>query len=210
MPLEVEEIEEAVRKALEVRKKRNFVESVDMVINLKDIDLRQPKNRLNLRVLLPNPPKEPKIAAFASGELALKAKSAGADVIDAEELKHFDKKKAREIASKYDFLIASAELMPLIGRTLGVIFGPRDKMPEPVPPSADPAKILERLKRTVKVRSKSTTLWVKVGNEKMPPREIAENAYTVIRAVERSLERGWQNIASIYVKTTMGPAVRVA
>jgi len=60
------------------------------------------------------------------------------------------------------------------------------------------------------VRSKSTTLWVKVGNEKMPPREIAENAYTVIRAVERSLERGWQNIASIYVKTTMGPAVRVA
>ncbi|MCW3136461.1 MAG: 50S ribosomal protein L1 [Canidatus Methanoxibalbensis ujae] len=207
--MEVEEIEEAVKKALESRKPRRFVESVDIVINLKDIDLKQPKNRLNLRVLLPHPPKDMNIGAFAKGELALKAKEAGADVIEEEELKKTDKKKARKIASEYDFLIASAELMPQIGRSLGVIFGPRDKMPEPIPPSADPAKVIERLKRTVKIRSKSNTIWVKVGNENMSPREIAENAYAVIRAIEANLEKGWQNIGSIYVKTTMGKAVRI-
>ncbi len=206
--MEADDIEEAVKKALESRE-RNFVESVDLCINLKNVDLKQPKNRLNLEVILPNSFREPKIGVFASGEIALKAKEAGADVIDPEELKRMDKKKARALVNRYDVFAADASLMPQIGRSLGTILGPRGKMPVPIPPGTDPTPILQRLKRIVSIKTKTSTFWVNIGRKGMEPKAIAENAVTVIKAVESHLERGWQNIASIYLKTTMGHAVRV-
>jgi len=60
------------------------------------------------------------------------------------------------------------------------------------------------------VRSKTTTLWVNIGRKNMDAKDIAENAAAVIKSVESRLERGWQNIASIYMKTTMGHSVKVA
>ncbi len=206
--MEAEEIVGEVEKALR-SKERGFVESVELSINLKNIDLKQPKSRINVDVVLPNKFREPKIGAFASGEIALKAKEAGAEVIDPEELKRMDKKKARELVKKYDFFVADASLMSLVGKSLGTILGPRGKMPDPIPPGADPRQILSRLKGTVKVRSKTTTLWVNIGRKDMNAKEIAENAIAVIKAVESRLERGWQNIGSIYMKTTMGHAVKV-
>ncbi|MHC1635707.1 MAG: 50S ribosomal protein L1 [Candidatus Methanospirareceae archaeon] len=206
--MEAEEIIGVVEKVLQ-SKKRRFRESVDLYINLKNIDMNQPKNRINMDIVLPKKFREPKVAVFASGEMALRAKEAGADVIEVDELKKMDKKKAREIAKKYDFFVAEASLMPLIGRSLGVILGPRGKMPEPVPPNADIAAILKRLERTVRIRTKSPEVKVKIGHKEMDPRDIAENAVTVINRIEGKLEKGWQNIASIYMKTTMGPAVRV-
>ncbi len=206
--MEAADIEEAVKKAL-VSRARNFVESVDLCINLKNVDLKQPKNRLNLEVTLPNSFREPKIGVFASGEIALKAKEAGADVIDPEELKRMDKKRARALVNRYDVFAADASLMPQIGRSLGTILGPRGKMPVPIPPGTDPTPILQRLKRIVNIKAKTATFWVNIGRKGMDPGAIAENAMAVIKAVESHLERGWQNIASIYLKTTMGHAVRV-
>ncbi len=206
--IETEEIVETVEKALE-SKDRRFTESVDLCINLKNVDLKQPKNRLNLDVILPNSFREPKIGVFASGEMALKAKEAGAEVIDPEELKRMDKRSAKGMVKRYDLFAADAALMPQIGRSLGTVLGPRGKMPVPIPPGTDPGPILERLRRTVSIRSKAPTFWVSVGRKGMDARAIAENAVAVIKAVESHLERGWQNIASIYVKTTMGHAVRV-
>lgn len=191
-------------------KERGFVESVDLSINLKNVDLKQPKNRINVDVVLPKKFKELKIGAIASGETALKAKEAGAEVIDPEDLKRMDKKKARELVNRCDYFIADASLMALVGKSLGTILGPRGKMPEAIPPGADPAQILARLEKIARVRSKTTTLWVNIGRKDMDAKDIAENAAVVIKAIESRLERGWQNIASIYMKTTMGPAVKVA
>jgi large subunit ribosomal protein L1 len=191
-------------------KERGFVESVDLSINLKNVDLKQPKNRINVDVVLPKKFKELKIGAIASGETAMKAKEAGAEVIDPEDLKRMDKKKARELVNRCDYFIAEASLMALVGKSLGTILGPRGKMPEPIPPGADPAQILARLEKIARVRSKTTTLWVNIGRKDMDAKDIAENAAVVIKAIESRLERGWQNIASIYMKTTMGPAVKVA
>jgi len=206
--MEAEEMVEAVEKVLNSRE-RGFVESIDLCINLKNIDLKQPKNRINVDVVLPKKFREPKIGVFASGEIALKAKEAGAEVIDPEELKRMDKKKARELVNKYDYFVADAALMALVGKSLGTILGPRGKMPEPIPPGADPAQILSRLEKIARVRSKTTTLWVNIGRRDMDAKDIAENAATVLKAIESRLERGLQNIASIYMKTTMGPAVKV-
>jgi large subunit ribosomal protein L1 len=206
--MEAEEMVEAVEKVLS-SKERGFVESVDLSINLKNVDLKQPKNRINVDIVLPKKFKELKIGAFASGEIALKAREAGAEVIDPEELKRMDKKRARELVNTCDYFIADASLMALVGKSLGTILGPRGKMPEPIPPGADPGLIVARLEKLARVRSKTTTLWVNIGRKDMDPKDIAENAATVIKAIESRLERGWQNIGSIYMKTTMGHAVKV-
>jgi len=206
--MEAEEIVGTVKEVLSSRE-RGFVESVDLCINLKNIDLKQPKNRINVDVVLPKKVKEPKVGVFAAGEIALKAKEAGAEVIDPEELKRMDKKKARAVVQKYDYFVADASLMALVGKSLGTVLGPRGKMPEPIPPGAEPAQILSRLEKIARIRSKTTTLWVNIGRKDMDANDIAENAAAVIKAVESRLERGWQNIHSIYMKTTMGPAVKV-
>ncbi|MBN1456016.1 MAG: 50S ribosomal protein L1 [Methanomicrobia archaeon] len=206
--MEVEELVSAVEEVLG-SKERGFVESVDLCINLKNVDLKQPKNRITVDVVLPKQIKKPKIAVFASGEAAMKSKAAGADVIDPEELKKMDKKTARTLVQKYDYFVADTALMALVGKSLGTILGPRGKMPQPLPTAVDPAPLLERLAKIARIKSKTTTIWVNVGRRDMAARDIAENADAVLKAVETRLERGWQNIGSVYLKTTMGPAVKV-
>ena len=55
--------------------------------------------------------------------------------------------------------------MPSIGKSFGPILGPKGKMPDPVPSSADPGPLINRLRRTVKVRSKDKpTFHALIGN----------------------------------------------
>jgi len=203
----------AVKEAIEKSKERKFLESVDLAINLKDVDLSIPKNRINEEVILPHGRgKEIKIGVFASGETALKAKNCADLVIAPEEIEKLaeDKRKARKIANQYDFFLAEAPLMGKIGKSLGIILGPRGKMPKPLPPGADPCPLVERLKKTVRMRSRDKrTFHVAVGTKNMEPEKIAENIEEVIKRLETKLERGLQNIDSVYVKTTMGPAVKI-
>ena len=118
---------EAITKALESSKQRNFEESVEIAINLKDIDLSVPKNRIEEEILLPKGRgRQVRIAIFATGELAVKAKG-------------------------------SADM----------IFGPED---------------IE---------------------------DLADNLDEIMKRLVSRLERGKDNIDSAYVKTTMGPSVRL-
>ncbi|HEC81359.1 MAG TPA: 50S ribosomal protein L1 [Thermoplasmatales archaeon] len=206
---------EAVKKALEASKKleRKFNETVDVVINLKDIDLNNPKNRIEEEIILPHGRgKDAKVALFAGGELAHKAKNVVDLIIKPEELEDLskDKKKMKKIANEHDFFVAEAPLMPTIGKTVGVVLGPRGKMPKPVPPTVDIEGLIKTLRKTVRLRSKGRkTFHTVAGTADMKPEHIAENLDAIIKRLEEKLERGKQNISSIYVKTTMGPAERV-
>lgn len=206
---------DAIKKAVELGKARNrkFRESVEVAVNLKDVDLSIPKNRINEEIILPHGKgKEIKVCVFGSEELALKAKEVADGVITPEELNDLadDKRKARKIANQYDFFLADTRLMATIGKALGVVLGPRGKMPKPLPPNADPAHVVKNLKRTVRLRSKERpTFHTAIGTVDMEPEKIADNLETVLKRIESKLERGRNNIASVYVKTTMGPAVRV-
>ncbi len=208
-----ENIIAAVKEAIEKSKERRFLESVDLAINLKDVDLSIPKNRINEEVILPHGRgKEIKIGVFASGETALKAKECADLVIPPEEIDKLaeDKRKARKIANEYDFFLAEAPLMAKIGKSLGVILGPRGKMPKPIPPGGDPCPLVNNLKKTVRMRSRDKrTFHVPVGTKNMDVEKIADNIEEVLKRLEHKLERGYQNIESVYVKTTMGPAVRI-
>ena len=106
MPVEAKMISKAVEEAKN-RKKRGFVQSVDLVVNLHGIDLKSPAAKINELVELPNPvDKDVSVCVIATGQLASEAKRAGADMIlQKEDLEALgkDRKAARKIAEKYGF-----------------------------------------------------------------------------------------------------------
>jgi large subunit ribosomal protein L1 len=209
------QIVEAVKKLKESNKEseRKFTQTVDLVVNLKNIDLNIPKNRIDEDVKLPKGRgSHAKIALFASGELAEKSKNLVDFLIKPEEIDDYadDKKAFKKIADNHDFFIAEAPLMPTIGKTLGTVLGPRGKMPKPVPPAADLTDMVNNLRDTVKVRSKTnTTFHTVVGNEQMADEDIAENIQAIMKRLEGTLERGKMNIRSVFVKSTMSPSQKI-
>ena len=214
MPLDQKTILGAVKEAKEKSEKRNFNQSVELVLSLKDIDMKSSEGKLQETIELPySPAKQNKICVIASGELALKARKANAGlVIERAELEGFagKKRELRKIADEYDFFIAEAPLMPLVGKVLGPVLGPRGKMPMPVPPTADIASLIEKHRKTVVVRMRTQPiLQCRVGSENMKEEEIAENVQAVLRAIEGKLKRGVKNIKRAYIKTSMGKPVSV-
>ncbi len=209
-----EQLEDAISKAIEMAKPRRFVETVEMAVNLRNVDMRKPENRIDAVVTLPHGLGKPrKVGAFARGEMALKAKEAGADVVlspeDIDELAK-NKREAKKLAKRIDFFIAEAPLMPEIGRKLGPILGPRGKMPQPVPPLADPKPIIEKLRKSVKIRTRDKPVFhAPIGKRDMEVEKLAENALEILKVVESKYDNPSLVVKSIYVKTTMGPAVRV-
>ena len=203
----------AVQKALESAKKRNFVETVELAINLKDVDLSIPKNRITDDIILPNGRgRAVKICVIGGGELALKAKDVADVVITPDELQTIadDKKQAKKLANSTDYFIAEAPLMAVVGKRLGTVLGPRGKMPKPIAPGVDPTAMIDGLRRTVSVRTKDRmTFHAPVGTVEMTAEQLADNIETILKRVELKLEKGRMNIASSYVKTTMGPSERL-
>ena len=206
---------DVVEKILQDSKKldRKLKQNIDLVINLKNIDLNIPKNRVDEEIILPNGRgQKAKIALFASGELALKSKKHVDLLIQPEEIEDLsgNKKQFKKIVDNHHFFIAEAPLMPTIGKSLGTVLGPRGKMPKPVPPNADISGLVKNLHNTITLRSKSNkTFHTIAGNEEMKSDQIAANVDTIIKRLEGTLERGRLNIGSIYIKTTMGPSSRI-
>jgi len=202
-----------VQKALEGAKKRNFVETVELAINLKDVDLAIPKNRIQEDIILPfGRGKAVRVCVIGGGELALKAKNVADLVITPDEIGTIadDKKQAKKIANSTDYFIAEAPLMAVVGKRLGIVLGPRGKMPKPIPPGADPTGMVDNLRKSVTVRTKDRkTFHVPVGTVNMPPEQIADNIEIILKRVSLKLEKGMANVASAYVKTSMGPAERI-
>lgn len=203
----------AVKKALESAKKRNFKETVDISINLKDIDLSIPKNRITDDVILPHGRGRPvKVCVIGGSELVQRAKAVADRVITADELGKIadDKKQAKKMAGEFDYFIAEASLMPVVGKRLGIVLAPRGKMPKPIQPGADPKPVIDNLRKTVSVKSKDRkTFHAPVGTIEMTPEQIAENIDMILKKITGKLDRGAMNIGSVWVKTTMGPAERV-
>ncbi|MFC4357079.1 50S ribosomal protein L1 [Halobium salinum] len=206
-------IEQAVSRALEDAPERNFRETVDLAINLRDLDLNDPSNRIDEGIVLPSGTgQDTQIVVFASGETALRAEDVADKVLSKEDLEDLgdDTDAAKDLAGETDFFIAEANLMQDIGRYLGTVLGPRGKMPTPLQPDDDVVETVNRMKNTVQLRSRDRrTFHTRVGANDMSADEIASNIDTIVRRLEASLEKGPLNIDSMYVKTTMGPSVEV-
>ena len=164
-------INQVIEDALQTDRERKFVETVEVAINLRDVDLQNPQKRINAEVALPHGRGRPaRVAVFAQGEMAVISKKIVDTVISPEQIDELseNKREARKLADKFDFFVAETGLMATIGKSLGVVLGPRGKMPRPIPPQADIARIINSLTNLVPVRSKDRpTFHVPFGNVSM-------------------------------------------
>ncbi len=211
--LRKEDLIEPLEKVVEYSPPRRFLESVDMIINVTGVDLSDPSQRIDKEVVLPHGRGKPvKVCVIAEGEMARQAEEAGATVVTREDLQRLaeNKREAKKLARRHDFFYAQADLMPEVGRVLGPVLGPRGKMAKPIPPNADVKAIIERAHRTARVKMRDQpVIHTVIGARNMEPEQLAENAMTILNEVVSELDKGWAQIDSVFVKTTMGPSERV-
>lgn len=212
-PNQLEEaISQAKAKSIQ-RKKRKFTETVELCIGLRDIDLKNPSNRINLETLVPNDlGGKSNVAIIAEGDLAVKSKDSGLTTLGRADIERLgkDPKSAKKIANETSFFLAEPHMMAVVARYLGKILGPRGKMPKPIPPRVEIDKFVERYNRTVKLRLKATPVVnAKIGKVNQDDKVLAENAHSLVQALTARLPKGSTQIKSIYVKTTMGPSQKL-
>ncbi len=205
------QLAEMVKEAKSATKERKFKQSVELIMNFKDIDVKK-GFALNEVVQLPKTSSPATVCVMATGDMGQKAKQANADaVVGTEELEKFatNKRESRKFINKYDFFLADTQVMPLVGKTLGQLLGPRGKMPTPVPFNAPIDSFLQRFRSSIKVRTRaSLSMSCKIGDQTMEDSDLAINAHSVLSAVEKKLPNGEKNIKRIMIKTTMGKPIK--
>lgn len=209
-----DQLKELVKKAREATPKRNFAQSAELTLVLRDIDVKKGFS-LNEIVVLPNPSKDgASLCMLATGDMGLRAKKAGVDqVMEPETLDRIgtNRREARKIVRSYDFFLADATLMSSVGRSLGQFLGPKGKMPTPVPYGAPIENIASRLRSSTRIRSKNQlNMSTKIGDESMTDEQLAANASAVIASVEKKLPQGDKNFKNAIVKFTMGKALKAS
>lgn len=208
-----EKIKELIAEAISKSKKRKFKQSVELILTLRDVDIKSPEGRIRETIFLPyKPNKDIKICVVAEGDMAIKAREAGAyKAITRNDLKMLseNRKAVKKLAKECEWVLVRTDLMGLAGRILGPALGPRGKIPVPVPVSANIAALIETYKKAVYVRTKDQPqIMARIGTEDMDIEQLAENALAIISTISAKLKNPKYNIAKIVVKTTMGPAVK--
>ncbi len=200
------EILEALKTLRENSKKRNFVQTVDLIINLKGIDIKKPENKITEDIVLPfGRGEDAKIAVFTDTYRNLNV-----DVYTSKDIEEIakNKREAKKLAKKYDFFLAEPQLMPVVGRFLGRFLAPRGKMPKPI--RGDVEKTIDLYKKSIRIRIKNApVIQCLVGKENMDDEKLAKNIEEVIKTVVSKLPKGRANIKSVLVKFTMSSPVKI-
>ncbi len=204
-------------------KNRKFDESIDFVINLKDINLSDPKQRIDKEIILPNDIillNRPNVCVIASDEVLMEAKNLGLDTVDSDGLVQMnseEKKDKKRFVKKYDFFIVEDKMMPNVARYLARFLGPLGKMPKPFPSgygiisNPEDLKItIERYLKVIRIQlKKQPSVQVKIGKRSMEQEKLFENLKTVVDYIADQMPHKYNNIKSMYLKTTMGRPVKI-
>ncbi len=194
------EIKEALA-GLRKEKKRKFIQTVDLVMNLKNFDVR--KEALNTFIFIPHG-SEKKLAAFFMKRSKL------IDTITEEDfVKYKDMKDIKKLAKKYDGFIAVAPMMGKVATKFGRAFGPMNRMPSPqcgiVPQENEDMvnDMIGKMNNSIRIKNKEMAIKFAIGKEDMPDEELAENINVAIKELEKKLPRGKDNIKEVLIKFTM-------
>lgn len=205
----VKALQEIRKKESEKPKQIKFDQTLDLIVNLRDFDIK--KTSINLFVTLPHKLKEKKIAGF------LEKKSNIIDSITKGEFDEFkDKKKMKRLVKEYDFFIANAKLMPAVATTFGRILGPVGKMPSPqlgVLMSEDENTIknlVQRINSVVRIKTKEPNIKIAIGKQSDKNENLAENCLVVFNEIFKNLPKQRENLRNVLIKFTMGKPVKVA
>jgi large subunit ribosomal protein L1 len=209
---------ETIKKLRESQKKRNFSQSVDLIVNLRDLDLKKPEEQVDFYVTLHHPTgKKKKICALVGPELMDEAKANCDKAIMSDDFDTYakDKKLTKKLAAEFDFFIAQANIMPKVAAAFGKILGSRGRMPNPkagcvVPPKTLLKPLYERLQNTTRVSAKlSPMVQVFVGKETLKDEELADNILDILSQLESKLIQGKNNIRNAFVKFTMSKSEKL-
>ena len=204
-------------------KVRKFDESIDLIINIKDINLNDPKNRMDKEIILSNElttDNKPNICVIASDEILLEAKKLGVDTLNSDgliKLNNEEKKYKKKFAKKYDFFVVEDKLMRDVARYLARFLGPLGKMPKPFPTGYgiisnqnDLKVAFERYKKVIRIQmKKQPIIYAKIGKKSMEFDKLFENMKTVVNFIGDQMPHKFNNFKSMYLKSTMGEPIKV-
>ena len=189
----------------------NFDETVELHLRL-GIDSRNADQQVRGAVVLPNGTgKKIKILVFTGEENIDLAEKAGADFVGGEDLAQ---KIQNENFLDFDVVIASTNMMPLVGR-LGKILGPRGLMPSPK--AGTVTNDVETAVKQIKAgkieykTDKTNIVHCIIGKISFGAKKLLENFDVVMKAIcdARPSSFKGQYIRSCFVSRTMGPGLKV-
>jgi len=200
-------ISEQIKKLKENSKKRNFNQTYDLIVNLKDLDLKKSENKINEIVVLPkNPGKEKTITVFTeSGK-----KTEGINVIKSSKIESLgkNKKEVANLIAKTGFFFAEPKLMPVVGKHLGKYLAPKGLMPKILTGSID--QTAKKYKNAVSIKiDKQLIVHTIVGSYDMKDEDIEKNIETIMNFLKTKLPKGRNNIKNAYLKFTMSKPVKL-
>ena len=189
-------------------KERKFDQTVDLIINLQKFDVK--KSSINLFVSVPHKIKDKKVCGF------LESKNQDIKTITPEEFKKYsDKKELKKLVKNFDFFIAQGSVMPKVATFFGRVLGPAGKMPSPqagiITQETDEAisGILDKMKKSVRIRTKEKSIKLKIGKEDMSDSDLKENIEATLEAIEKTLPRGKESMKDALVKLTMSKPIKI-
>ncbi|UCC20754.1 MAG: hypothetical protein JSV62_05575 [Promethearchaeota archaeon] len=204
-------------------KVRKFDESIDLIINIKDVNLNDPKNRIEKEIILSNEiitDDKPNVCVIASDEILLEAKKLGIDTIDSDgliKLNNEEKKFKKKFAKKYEYFVVEDKMMRDVARYLARFLGPVGKMPKPFPTgygiisSPEDLKVAyERYKKIIRIQmKKQPIIFAKIGKKSMDKEKLYENMKTIVDFIADQMPHKFNNFKSMFLKSTMGKPVKV-
>lgn len=199
------ELTEALAAMRANSEKKKFGQTVDLIVNIKNLDMKKPESRFTKEVALPHGCGKLARVCLISDNPRGYEPNLNKDNIAALER---DKRAAKRLVREYEFFMCDPALMVLVGKVVGRYMGPVGKMPKPLPPAASPAAVAEALAKSVRIRIKdSPNIQCAVGTESMADEQILDNAKRVIEEIKKALP-GKSQIRNAYLKLTMGKPVK--
>ena len=188
-----------------------FDETIEAHFRL-GIDPRKSDQNVRGTVALPHGTgRTVRVLAFAQGDKAAEAEAAGADHVGAQEL-------VEKVAGgwfEFDAVVASPDMMGMVGSKLGRVLGPRGLLPNPKSGTVgvDIASIVRALKAgQIEFRSDKTgVVHAPIGKASFTPEALAENLQSLRQAVEAAKPDAAKGtyVRTVHLSSTMGPSVRV-
>jgi len=193
-------------------KVRKFIESVELQVTLKNYDPSRDK-RFSGTFRLPVIPKNNNsVCVLGNQKHCEKADQLGVDKMTIDDLKKFNKNKKliKKFAKKYDNFLASATLIKQIPRILGPGLTKAGKFPTVLDENENLQDKIEAVKATIKFQMKKVMcLSLAVANVAMQKNEITLNIQLAVNFLVSLLKKNWQNIKTLYIKTSMGPPMQI-
>ena len=207
-------IQDAVQKLSQ--EKRKFSQSYDLIVALKDLDLKKPTDQVEFFATVPNTiGRKISVCALVGPEMIDEASKTADFALEQSQFERMQKKDLRKIAGKYDYFVGQANIMPKIAASFGRVLGPRGKMPNPkagciVPPRAPLQPLIDKLQKTIKVSAKKTpSVQILIGNQNQKPEEVVANIKSLYTQLIHNLPKEENNVRNVFLKATMSKPIKI-